>query len=77
QGTTEDIDKLVDICDNILGRSFCALGDGATSPVTSAVQYFREEFETGMHSPWWEAFPPERSVLFDVPTRDTKEVVSA
>ncbi|MBC9956279.1 NADH-quinone oxidoreductase subunit NuoF [Yimella sp. cx-51] len=72
QGTQDDIDKLVDICDNILGRSFCALGDGATSPVTSAVQYFREEFEAGMHTPWWEMFPPERSVLFD-----TKESVSA
>jgi NADH-quinone oxidoreductase subunit F len=36
KGTPEDIDKLVDICDNILGRSFCALGDGATSPITSA-----------------------------------------
>ncbi|GAB3484659.1 NADH-quinone oxidoreductase subunit NuoF [Flexivirga sp.] len=64
QGTQDDIDKLVDICDNILGRAFCALGDGATSPITSAVQYFREEFEAGMHSPWWEAFPPERSALF-------------
>lgn len=64
QGTQDDIDKLVDICDNILGRSFCALGDGATSPVTSAVQYFREEFEAGMHAPWWEAFPPEGSALF-------------
>ncbi|WP_460468772.1 NADH-quinone oxidoreductase subunit NuoF [Calidifontibacter terrae] len=72
KGTQDDIDKLVDICDNILGRAFCALGDGATSPVTSAVKYFREEFEAGMHSPWWEAFPPERSVLFN-----TKETVSA
>jgi NADH-quinone oxidoreductase subunit F len=36
QGTEDDIDKLLDICDNILGRSFCALGDGATSPITSA-----------------------------------------
>ncbi|TWE11548.1 NADH-quinone oxidoreductase subunit NuoF [Rudaeicoccus suwonensis] len=72
KGTQDDIDKLVDICDNILGRSFCALGDGATSPVTSAVQYFREEFETGMHTPWWEAFPPERSVLFD--TKETASV---
>src|SRR3954447_20163280 len=43
-GTQDDIDKLLDICDNILGRSFCALGDGATSPITSAVKYFREEF---------------------------------
>ena len=36
QGTEEDLDKLLDICDNILGRSFCALGDGATSPITSS-----------------------------------------
>jgi NADH-quinone oxidoreductase subunit F len=29
-GDEQDLEKLVDICDNILGRSFCALGDGAT-----------------------------------------------
>ena len=28
--------KLLDLCDNILGRAFCALGDGATSPITSS-----------------------------------------
>jgi NADH-quinone oxidoreductase subunit F len=44
RGTEEDIDTLLDICDNILGRSFCALGDGATSPITSAIKYFRDEF---------------------------------
>ena len=43
-GTEEDLEKLLDICDNILGRAFCALGDGATSPITSAIQYFRDEF---------------------------------
>ncbi|HET7742385.1 MAG TPA: NADH-ubiquinone oxidoreductase-F iron-sulfur binding region domain-containing protein, partial [Mycobacterium sp.] len=26
------------------GRSFCALGDGATSPITSSVQYFKDEY---------------------------------
>ncbi len=35
---------LLDICDNILGRAFCALGDGATSPITSSIQYFRDEY---------------------------------
>ncbi|MDQ3484083.1 MAG: hypothetical protein M3445_01500, partial [Actinomycetota bacterium] len=35
---------LLDTCDNIFGRSFCALGDGATSPIVSGVQLFREEF---------------------------------
>ncbi len=64
RGTEDDIDKLVDICDNILGRSFCALGDGATSPITSAVQYFREEFEAGMHTSAAELFPPQHSTLF-------------
>ena len=44
KGSDEDLDKLLDICDNILGRSFCALGDGATSPITSSVQYFRDEY---------------------------------
>jgi NADH-quinone oxidoreductase subunit F len=69
-GTPQDIDLLLDMCDNILGRSFCALGDGATSPITSAIQYFREEFEAGMHTPAWVLFPPERSSLFPYTPRD-------
>jgi NADH-quinone oxidoreductase subunit F len=44
RGTEADLDLLVDQCDNILGRSFCALGDGATSPITSSIEYFRDEF---------------------------------
>ena len=43
-GKAEDLEKLLDLCDNILGRSFCALGDGATSPITSSIQYFRDEY---------------------------------
>jgi len=43
-GTPADIDTMLDLCDNILGRSFCALGDGATSPIISAIKYFRHEF---------------------------------
>ncbi|MFT4083685.1 MAG: NADH-quinone oxidoreductase subunit NuoF [Nocardioides sp.] len=44
QGSPDDLDLLLDQCDNILGRSFCALGDGATSPITSSIRYFREEY---------------------------------
>jgi NADH-quinone oxidoreductase subunit F len=44
QGTDEDIDTLLDTCDNIFGRSFCALGDGAVSPIISGIQYFKDEF---------------------------------
>jgi len=71
KGTQDDIDKLLDVCGSILGRSFCPLGDGATSCITSAVQYFREEFEAGMNTPAAELFPPAASTLF------AKETVSA
>ena len=43
-GTDEDIDTLLDTCDNIFGRSFCALGDGAVSPIQSGIKYFQDEF---------------------------------
>ena len=44
QGSAADLDKLLDICDNILGRSFCAFGDGAISPIASSIKYFRDEY---------------------------------
>jgi NADH-quinone oxidoreductase subunit F len=44
EGSEADLDKLLDICDNLLGRSFCALGDGATSPVMSSIKHFRQEY---------------------------------
>ena len=44
KGTEADLAKLLDLCDNIMGRSFCALGDGATSPITSSIKYFRDEY---------------------------------
>ena len=62
-----DVEKLLDICDNIGGRSFCALADGAVACVTSAVKHFRAEFEAGYHTPAYELFPYGRSALFEVP----------
>ena len=44
QGTEADLDKLLDLCDNIMGRSFCALADGAVSPIASSIKYFRDEY---------------------------------
>ena len=44
RGTEEDIETMLDVCDNILGRAFCALGDGAVSPIQSGIKYFRDEF---------------------------------
>ncbi len=43
-GTEEDLETLLEVADNILGKSFCALGDGAASPIQSSLKYFREEY---------------------------------
>ena len=76
QGTMEDLDTLLDVCDNILGRAFCALGDGATSTVTSGIALFREEFEahvTGGGCP----FDPVASALFEYTPRNRRADVHA
>jgi NADH-quinone oxidoreductase subunit F len=44
-GREEDLQVLDEVCDNIFGRSFCALADGAVSPVKSSLKYFRAEYE--------------------------------
>ncbi len=44
-GKQKDIDLLLDVCDNISGKSFCPLGDAATSLIKSSVRLFRAEYE--------------------------------
>ena len=44
KGTEADLEKLLDLCDNIAGRSFCALADGAVAPIISTLKYFRAEY---------------------------------
>jgi len=44
QGTEDDLDLLLDQCDNIMGRSFCALADGAVAPIQSSIEFFRDEY---------------------------------
>ncbi len=62
-GTEEDLNKLLDICDNIAGRSFCALADGAVAPIISSLRYFRQEYldQLANKAP---LFDPEESTLF-------------
>jgi NADH-quinone oxidoreductase subunit F len=40
-----DLDLLDDVCERMLGRSLCALGDFAVYPVSSYLRKFRAEFE--------------------------------
>ena len=44
KGRMEDLDALVNVSDNIAGRTICALGDAAAMPVKSFVKHFRSEF---------------------------------
>jgi NADH-quinone oxidoreductase subunit F len=62
-GTEADLEKLLDLCDNIMGRSFCALGDGATSPITSSIKYFRDEYIAHLTNGAC-PFDPVKSTLF-------------
>ncbi len=65
KGSEADLDKLLDLCDNIAGRSFCALADGAVAPIISTLKYFRSEYiahQTNGGCP----FDPVASTLFDV-----------
>ena len=45
QGKMEDLDLLTDISKNISGRTICALGEAAATPVISFIKHFRAEFE--------------------------------
>ena len=63
-GTNADMDLLVEVCGNIAGRSFCALGDAAATPYPAALKYFRDEFEAATRTPVDEVFPPAASYVF-------------
>lgn len=45
KGRPEDLDLLMNVGDNIAGRTICALGDAAVGPVQSFIRHFRPEFE--------------------------------
>jgi NADH-quinone oxidoreductase subunit F len=44
-GRREDIALLGELSKNMLGRTFCALGDAAALPTISAVEKFKDDFE--------------------------------
>jgi len=45
EGRVEDLDLLLNLSDQIQGRTICALGDAAAMPVRAFVKQYREEFE--------------------------------
>jgi NADH-quinone oxidoreductase subunit F len=67
RGSEADLDKLLDICSNITGRSFCALGDSIEAPVGSSIKYFREEYIEHLRYAGC-PFDPAASTLFSMET---------
>ena len=61
RGTAEDLGTLSDISDTIFGKSFCALGDGAASPIMSSLTWFRAEYQA--HLDGGCPFDPRASML--------------
>ncbi len=45
EGTMRDIDLLLSVSDNIAGKTLCAFGDAAATPVLTTVKQFRHEYE--------------------------------
>jgi hypothetical protein len=44
-GEAKDIDNIQYLAENMLGRTFCPLGDAAAMPTVAFVKKFRKEFE--------------------------------
>ena len=62
-GSESDLAKLIDICDNITGRAFCALGDSIQAPIVSSIRFFRDEYLEHLRAGGC-PFDPARSALF-------------
>ncbi len=45
EGRPGDLETLLDVCDNMKGKTICVLSDAAAMPVESYLKYFRDEFE--------------------------------
>ena len=51
RGDSADLDLLDEVCDRMLGKSLCALGDFAVYPVSSYLRKYRSEFEAHVDGP--------------------------
>jgi len=58
KGRREDIDLILSVCPDMMGRTVCVLADAAAMPAASYVKKFRHEFEACIDA----AQPPERNI---------------
>jgi NADH:ubiquinone oxidoreductase subunit F (NADH-binding) len=45
EGREEDLERLIELSNNIRDTSICGLGQGAPNPVLTTLRYFRDEYE--------------------------------
>jgi NADH-quinone oxidoreductase subunit F len=45
EGEPKDLELLLSVANNILGKTLCAFGDAAATPVLSTIKTFRDEYE--------------------------------
>jgi NADH-quinone oxidoreductase subunit F len=64
EGRPKDLDLLFGVSNNIVGKTLCAFGDAAATPVLSTMKLFRAEYEAHVHegrctlpAPWRAAHP--------------------
>ena len=63
-GEMRDLDLLLSVAGNISGKTLCAFGDAAATPVLTTVKTFREEYEAHIRegrctvpAPWRASHP--------------------
>ncbi len=73
-GSPKDIDLIGELAQNMLGRTFCPLGDAAAMPTIASCEKFRDEFEgasartAGLHAcagdaaRWWSSSVTEQTM---------------
>jgi NADH-quinone oxidoreductase subunit F len=65
KGKEEELEVINDVCGQIAGRSFCALGDAAATPFPGAMKYFADEFREATRTSADASFPPSATTIFD------------
>jgi NADH-quinone oxidoreductase subunit F len=45
EGREKDLDLLFGVSNNIVGKTLCAFGDAAATPVLTTMKLFRQEYE--------------------------------
>ncbi|HEX6888989.1 MAG TPA: NADH-quinone oxidoreductase subunit NuoF [Candidatus Nanopelagicales bacterium] len=63
RGSEAELGMLEELCGQILGRSFCALGDAAATPFPAALKHFRAEWLEATHTPADESFDPTAATV--------------